>query len=29
MFDETIESKFKRNRGKLIFDGIEENNLLI
>jgi hypothetical protein len=27
MFDETIESKFKRNKGKLIVDGIEENNL--
>jgi hypothetical protein len=29
MFDETIESNFKRNKGKLIVDEIEENNLLL
>jgi hypothetical protein len=29
MFDEAIESNFKRNKRKLIVDGIEENNLLL
>jgi hypothetical protein len=29
MFDEAIELNFKRNKGKLIVDGIEENDLLL